>query len=128
MELFVGVVTVALWIFSLVDLIGSDESRIRHLPKLWWLLIVLFFPLAGSIAWLITGRPEADAARGRRFEREAPRSPSTTGPAGRPPWTRRTTRRSCVACASVPRSSAAATERHRRRTLTHRSERSAASP
>ena len=56
-ELGFGLVVFALWVFSLVDVIGSDEGAIRHLPKLWWLLIVLFFPFAGSIAWLVAGRP-----------------------------------------------------------------------
>src|ERR1700712_4354886 len=61
LDLLVGLVTFALWVFSLVDVIGTDEGRMRHLPKLWWLLIVLFFPLAGSIAWLVAGRPEGAA-------------------------------------------------------------------
>ena len=56
-ELLFGLVVFALWVFSLVDVIGSDDGAIRHLPKVWWLLIVLFFPLAGSIAWLVAGRP-----------------------------------------------------------------------
>jgi hypothetical protein len=63
LDLLFGLVTFALWVFSLVDVIGTDEGRMRHLPKLWWLLIVLFFPFAGSVAWLVAGRPES-AARG----------------------------------------------------------------
>ena len=70
-EAFFGLVTLALWIFSLVDVIGSDEGAIRHLPKLWWLLIVLFFPFAGSIAWLVAGRPVAAVSRSR-YERAVP--------------------------------------------------------
>lgn len=62
LEALVGLVTVTLWIFSLVDVVGTDESRMRHLPELWWLLIVLFFPLAGSVAWLVAGRPEQGSA------------------------------------------------------------------
>jgi hypothetical protein len=61
LEMLVGLVTFALWVFSLVDVIGTDEGRIRHLPKLWWLLIVLFFPFVGSVAWLVAGRPGAAA-------------------------------------------------------------------
>ena len=59
-----GLVTFAMWVFSLVDVIGTDEGRMRHLPKLWWLLIVLFFPFAGSIAWLVAGRPEQGSVAG----------------------------------------------------------------
>ena len=35
----------------------SPEPEIRALPKIVWLLIVLFVPTIGSIAWLIAGRP-----------------------------------------------------------------------
>lgn len=56
-ELLVGILSFALWVFCLIDVVSSDESRIRNLKKLWWLLLVLFFPLVGSIAWLAVGRP-----------------------------------------------------------------------
>ena len=78
-ELGFGLVVFALWVFSLVDLIGSDEGAIRHLPKLWWLLIVLFFPFAGSIAWLVAGRP-AGAPRRSAYEREVPQYPEYDRP------------------------------------------------
>lgn len=68
LDILVGLVTFALWVFSLVDVIGTDEARMRHLPKLWWLLLVLFFPFVGSIAWLVAGRPE-QGDRPRRDER-----------------------------------------------------------
>ncbi|WP_193612518.1 PLD nuclease N-terminal domain-containing protein [Nocardioides lijunqiniae] len=58
LELLGAVVTFALWVFCLVDVIGSDESRIRNLSKTIWLLLVLFFPFVGSVAWLVAGRPQ----------------------------------------------------------------------
>ena len=67
LELLLALATLALWIFSLVGVIGSDDGLIRRLPKVWWLLIVLFFPLAGSIAWLVAGRPESGGPRSSRF-------------------------------------------------------------
>lgn len=48
----------ALWVYCIVDVISSDESRVRNLPKLLWLLLVIFVPTVGSIAWLIVGRPQ----------------------------------------------------------------------
>ena len=78
-EAFFGLVTLALWIFSLVDVIGSDDGAIRHLPKLWWLLIVLFFPFAGSIAWLVAGRPATTVTRSR-YERAVPEYPEYDRP------------------------------------------------
>jgi hypothetical protein len=75
LELLFGVVTLAMWVFSLVDVIGGDEGRIRHLPKVWWLLIVLFFPFAGSVAWLVAGRPTDGPARRPAHERSTPANP-----------------------------------------------------
>lgn len=80
LELLFGIVTLALWVFSLVDVIGSDEGRIRHLPKVWWLLIVLFFPFAGSVAWLVAGRPVDGSVRPSRYERSAPAYPEYDRP------------------------------------------------
>lgn len=79
-ELLFSLVTLALWIFCLVDVIGSDEGAIRHLPKIPWVLIVLFFPLAGSIAWLVAGRPVAAMAGRSPYEREVPHFPEYDRP------------------------------------------------
>lgn len=54
---FAGPVVLVLWIFCVVDVILTRDEDARHLGKIWWLLIVLFFPLAGSVAWLAVGRP-----------------------------------------------------------------------
>lgn len=44
-------------IFCLVQAISSRDDQVRNLPKIAWILLILFFPLVGSIAWLIAGRP-----------------------------------------------------------------------
>lgn len=59
-----GVAVFCLWIFCLVDVIVTDESLCRHLPKMVWLLVVLLLPLVGSILWLATGRPRVTTTRG----------------------------------------------------------------
>lgn len=75
-EGLLGVVTFALWVFCLVDAIGSPSHVVRNLPKVAWILIILFFPLIGSIAWLAAGRPD-NGGRERRsaYEREQPEFP-----------------------------------------------------
>jgi hypothetical protein len=78
-ELLFGLVTLGLWVFSLVDVIGSDDGAIRHLPKVWWLLIVLFFPFAGSVAWLVAGRPVGGPRRSS-YERAVPEYPEYDRP------------------------------------------------
>lgn len=78
-ELGFGLFVMAMWVFCLVDVISSEEGSIRNLPKFPWLLIVLFFPLAGSIAWLVAGRPQ-DAPRRSAHEREVPQFPEYDRP------------------------------------------------
>ncbi len=53
-----GLVVLALWIFCVIDLIGTRDDEVRSLPKIAWVFIVLLFPLVGSIAWLAAGRPQ----------------------------------------------------------------------
>ena len=44
-------------IFCLVEAISARDDQVRNLPKWAWILLVLFFPFLGSIAWLLAGRP-----------------------------------------------------------------------
>lgn len=53
-----GLILLALWIFCIVDVITSNESEVRNLPKMGWVLIVVFLPTIGSIIWLVAGRPQ----------------------------------------------------------------------
>ncbi|MGW4241711.1 PLDc N-terminal domain-containing protein [Nocardia sp. NPDC004722] len=65
----VGLITLGLWVYCLIDIITCQESGIRHLPKGAWLLIVIFIPTLGGLLWLLLGRPQ--------YESRGPRS--TTG-------------------------------------------------
>lgn len=49
---------ITLWIFAFVDCLGTPEREVRGLPKVVWVLIILFFGevLVGPIAWLVAGR------------------------------------------------------------------------
>jgi hypothetical protein len=52
-------------IYAVVDCIQTDESEVRGLPKPFWVLIILFFPLAGAAAWFLAGRPRRSRPAGR---------------------------------------------------------------
>ena len=69
LELLFGIVWFALWVYCLVDAIGSPTDRIRNLPKAAWVIIILLFPLVGSIIWLAAGRPEGGISRRSPYER-----------------------------------------------------------
>ena len=53
----VPLVLFALWAYCILDVIASDQTLIRNLPKGMWLVIVIFLPDIGSLAWLALGRP-----------------------------------------------------------------------
>lgn len=51
------VVQIVLAVVALISCLSAEEGEIRALPRLVWVLIILFFPLVGSIAWFLAGRP-----------------------------------------------------------------------
>lgn len=77
-----GVVMLCVTIFAVVDVITTDEGSVRNLPKMMWLLLVLLFPLVGSIAWFVAGRPVVGTGCARRgaYEREASAFPEYNRP------------------------------------------------
>lgn len=78
--MFVGPVILALWVFCVFDVITSREDEVRHLPKVGWLVLVLLFPLVGSIVWLAAGRPVRAASRPGAHERAVPAFPEYDRP------------------------------------------------
>jgi len=63
--------TLALTIYAVIDAIQTEETRIQHLPKLVWIVLILLFTPIGAIAWLVTGRQ-----RGPQGGRRGPNYPS----------------------------------------------------
>ena len=53
----VPLVVFALWLYCIFDVIASDEALVRNLPRGLWLVLVIFLPTIGSVAWLALGRP-----------------------------------------------------------------------
>lgn len=48
----------ALLVFCVLDCIATDSSLVRNLPKSLWIMLIIFLPTIGSVAWLLLGRPE----------------------------------------------------------------------
>ena len=65
------IIVLALMIFSIIDCSRTAENNIRSLPKWAWLVIIIFVPAIGSIAWIIAGRPKGNG-RGRRKRKIIP--------------------------------------------------------
>jgi hypothetical protein len=53
----VPLAVLALWLYCIFDVIASDEALVRNLPRTLWLILVIFLPTVGSVAWLALGRP-----------------------------------------------------------------------
>lgn len=53
------VVPLVLTIYALVDCLQTDESAVRSIPKLWWIMLIVFVWVVGPLAWLIAGRPQS---------------------------------------------------------------------
>lgn len=51
-------------VVALIDCLSSDEDRVRNLPKVAWVFIILLFSPVGWIAWYAAGRPQAVRAGG----------------------------------------------------------------
>ncbi|WP_329135239.1 PLD nuclease N-terminal domain-containing protein [Streptomyces sp. NBC_01476] len=54
---------ITLWIYALVDCLGTPQRDMRG-PKLMWLVVILFFGeiLVGPLAWLMLGKRRVAAA------------------------------------------------------------------
>ena len=48
---------IAFTIYTVVYVVQSNSEQVRGLPKSLWLIIVIFLPLVGMVAWWIFGRP-----------------------------------------------------------------------
>ncbi|MGW1057462.1 PLD nuclease N-terminal domain-containing protein [Micromonospora rubida] len=70
-------IQIVLAVCALISCLSAEEGQVRGLPRIAWVLIILFFPLVGSIAWFVAGR---EPAGGR---------PRAAGPIGRAPADRR---------------------------------------
>ncbi len=55
------VIELALVLYALIDCLQTDDGRVRGLPKVVWVFVILLFPFVGPIAWLVAGRPTRPA-------------------------------------------------------------------
>lgn len=84
----------ALTVGALIDIITRNDSQVKFLPKMVWILIVILVPLIGSGLWFALGREYSGGGipvlrMPRRAGRPAP-APSVT-PTWSAPTDRRTT-------------------------------------
>jgi hypothetical protein len=80
----VAVVTFMLVLGALIDIILKQDSQVKHLPKMVWILLVIFLPLIGCILWFTIGREYATPVDRGTFgdprRRETPRPDAVAPP------------------------------------------------
>ena len=54
-QLIVGILTVALWLFGLMDILKHEFTGSN---KIIWLVLVFFIPILGSILYFSIGRQQ----------------------------------------------------------------------
>mgnify|MGYP006263218347 CR=1 FL=1 len=64
-------VTLGITIYAVIDAIQTEDTRVQHLPKLIWIVLILLFSPIGAIAWFFAGRQ-----RGPQTGRRGPGYPS----------------------------------------------------
>ncbi len=56
MGLLLAALGLVLVLAALIDVITRDETLVRHLPKLVWVIVIVLLPIVGSIVWFAVGR------------------------------------------------------------------------
>lgn len=81
MYIVLSAVTFLLVIAALVDIITRDDWQVKHLPKMVWILLVIFLPLIGSVLWFLVGREYGESdGLGSALVRSRPRPGSRPQP------------------------------------------------
>lgn len=73
---FLSILVIALMIGALIDVITRDDSQVKYLPKMVWIIIVILLPLIGSVLWFTIGREYAGG--GISLQRPVRRQPRQT--------------------------------------------------
>jgi len=87
----VGLLLFAFWVYCLLDVLTTDGSAVRNLPKLAWFAVVLLLWWVGGLVWLFAGRPTGTSLQAGTSPATNRRPPTGSGsvrwrpPAARPP-------------------------------------------
>ena len=77
-KVLIVLIPLALAIYTVIDAIQTEDTRVQFLPKVVWILLILLSAPTGigAVAWLVTGRQRgAQNGRPRPNRPSAPRGP-----------------------------------------------------
>lgn len=61
-----AIAAVVFWLWAIFDSLTADDKRIRFMPKVLWVIVVLVFFEFGALVWVLFGRPRRNVAAGPR--------------------------------------------------------------
>ncbi len=79
------VISLALFVYALFDLVATPRERVRYIPKPIWFVVILLIAI-GPVLWLLLGR-ERSAPGGSRPRPSRP-DPGPRGPDDDPDYLR----------------------------------------
>jgi hypothetical protein len=53
-------------VFAIVDVILTEARRVRAVPKVVWVIIIVLLPLIGAVLWFFIGKERRDRGGERR--------------------------------------------------------------
>ena len=69
------IIIVLLMIYCVVEVAQASRYAVRRMPRWLWATAVICLPLAGSICWLLLGRPNAESLGKRKRSQPRPSAP-----------------------------------------------------
>ena len=61
MPFLFSLLVIVLMVGALIDIITREDSQVRFLPKMAWIVIVILLPLIGGLLWFAIGREYSEA-------------------------------------------------------------------
>jgi len=61
--MFLFALEILLVVVALISVLSAEDGEVRVLPRFVWLIVILLFPLVGSIVYFAVGRPVTAAPR-----------------------------------------------------------------
>ncbi|MEH0577274.1 MULTISPECIES: PLD nuclease N-terminal domain-containing protein [Streptomyces] len=77
------VIVTVLCVGALLDCVRTPEERVRHVPKLLWLLFMFSAPIVGGLAWTYLGKRPEPSGRSAPSEQSTHIADTTKGPVHR---------------------------------------------
>lgn len=80
MPLLISLLAFVVTFGALADIITIDMAKMKHLPKVVWILVVILLPVMGALLWFAVGRQYPGPGSAPRVRRTAATRRPVSGP------------------------------------------------